>query len=167
MKLGRVLVAVVVIVAFAAAIRSFVVLPLQCQLVVKRTEDRTREVMAARPGFRAVLARENIRALRRCEGRYPPDINLFMLLGANYQLAEEWEQAAEAYASALRIDRRPEIYINLGVTLLQLNEEQKAIDAFVTACAFAPQMLEEVPMGPVRDKVVKAIEQQYGPNWLR
>ena len=167
MRLARIILAILIGLGFAAATRAFVIIPLHCLLVVKRTEDRTREAIAARPGFREVLARENIRALRRCEGRYSPDIHLYMLLGANHQLAEEWEQAAAAYESALRIDRRPEIYINIGMTRLHLNQEVAAIDAFVTACAFAPQMLDEVPEGDVRDRVVKEIGRRYGPKWLR
>jgi tetratricopeptide (TPR) repeat protein len=122
--------------------------------------------MASPPLVGRNTARANIGALIRCEDSQPPDINLYMLLGANYQIVEEWDRAVAAYESALRIDRRPEIYLSLGTCHLETGEEQKAIDAFVAACAFAPAMIEEVPAA-IREQVTGRIEEEYGRDWLR
>ena len=167
MKVLRAAAAIVIAAAAVATLRACVVVPLHCQRIVSRTETRTREAVAAFPEVRRSIARANIGALRRCEGRYPADINLYMLLGANYQIVEEWEAAIEVYETALGIDRRPEVYLNLGMCRMQVDQTERAMEAFVIACAFAPRMLDEVPDSAVREAVVQRIEAQYGPGWMR
>ena len=43
-----------------------------------------------------------------------------MLYGANCELLNRYPAAADAYTRALRIDDRPELYVNRGMVLLHL-----------------------------------------------
>jgi tetratricopeptide (TPR) repeat protein len=161
---------VVVAIGIAAmfALRSCVVIPAQCMTRVKFVEEQTKLALAARTGLEAiVLARENIAVLRRCENHYPLDVNVYMLEGANYQIMSQLPRASEAYEKALRIDRRPEIYFNLGIVELEMKNRDRARTNFMSAVTFAPKLLEEVPDITIREEVKAEIVKTFGEDWLR
>jgi tetratricopeptide (TPR) repeat protein len=167
MKAARILAAGVIGAVSLFALRSCVVIPAQCMTRVKTVEDQTRLALEASGNFQAVvLARQNIDVLRRCENHYPLDVNVYMLEGANFQIMQQLDRASAAYEKALRIDRRPEIYFNLGVVQLELKDREKARANFISAVTFAPTMLEEIPDITIREEVKAEIVRKFGEDWL-
>ena len=157
------------VIAFGSlfALRSCVVVPAGCLIRVKRVENQTKLALDAAGNFQAiVLARENIDRLRHCENHYPLDVNVYMLEGANFQIMQQLDRAAAAYEKALRIDRRPEIYFNLGIVQLEMKHREKARTNFISAVTFAPRMIEEIPDITIREEVKAEITRTLGPDWL-
>jgi tetratricopeptide (TPR) repeat protein len=61
-----------------------------------------------------ITARQQVEEIRTCVDRFPWIVNLYMIEAANLRLLGREAEAISAYETALRYDRRPEIYLNLG-----------------------------------------------------
>src|SRR5262249_30505601 len=112
----RIAAALLMAAAAAVAVYRLAYLPWRADVERKKLEDITVALWEPRPAFAAVRARENIAAARAyLDRRGIHNTGLYMAAAANYRIVEDYDNAAGMYRTALRYDRRPEIYYNLGL----------------------------------------------------
>jgi len=78
-----------------------------------------------------VLLQQNIRDLRQAAEKDPLEVGIPIALGSQYLLLRSPQASQEAYRSALALESRPEIYLNLGKAYQlagDLNEAWKFYD---------------------------------------
>jgi tetratricopeptide (TPR) repeat protein len=105
--------------------------------------------------------------LEGCACVSPPDARIPMTLGAAAEAIDDPRTAITEYQRALLIDRRPEIYLHLGLTQQETPDRAAAIDNIVRACAFDPARLADIPYDDVRQETEQRIRGTYGPDWVR
>ncbi len=97
------------------------------------------------PMRRAMIARQNLDLslswLRRC----PNDIDLYMIAAGSFRQLGRSGDAIPMYEAALLLDRRPEIYLNLGQSQAEANQDDDAIVNLARAVRFDPSLIDEVP----------------------
>jgi hypothetical protein len=138
------------ILALAAVLLWFLAFePVACSRLELTLVEATNRAMERND---APLARDTLeraaRALRRC----PSNIQLRMIAAANLRQLGRPADAIRMYEEALRYDRRPEIYLNIGQSRVESGMRGRAVDDFVRAVVFAPGMIEEVSPD-LRDEV--------------
>jgi tetratricopeptide (TPR) repeat protein len=142
-------------------------LPVRCGNDVAQSE---RDLVAAAQrddGYKTIVAgRAALRRLRRCHVR-PLNVDPPLLTALSYRFLLDHERAIEWYQRALAIDRRPEIYLGLGLEQLKAGRRQEAIESLTLACAFAPAMLDSIDDGIARQQVQQRIKERYGADWLK
>jgi hypothetical protein len=149
---GRVLFALVVIVAASFAVHRLCVIPFRDDRVMREVEQRMRIAENVDP-FRAMpLARMNLADLDRVARSRRLDPAWYVFYGANCELLERWEDAADAYTSALTIDQRPEIYFSRGLVMLHFGRIDEAVADMVRAVRFNPFLIDQIS-GELRDRV--------------
>ena len=141
-------------------------LPMRCSTDVAQSE---RELVGAAnqldPYAGIVAGRAALQRLGDCHIR-PLDVDPALLTALAYRLLQQHEASIDWYTRALSIDRRPEIYFGLGVEQLKAKKREDGLRSLVLACAFAPQMIDSIDDGIVRDEVVHRIRAEFGPTWL-
>ncbi|HEX3110417.1 MAG TPA: O-antigen ligase family protein [Thermoanaerobaculia bacterium] len=106
---------------------------------------RTEQVLAMGDPYRtAPIARENLAKIGENLPKRPGDIDYLMLRAANDRVLGNYEDARDSYLEALRYDRRPELYAELGVTELQMGRRQEALDALYQAVLFSRVYLDSL-----------------------
>ena len=98
-----------------------------------------------------MLARRNLERMQGCAACMPDDISADMIVAANDVVLGLSTAAAALYRSALRFDRRPEIYVNLAGVELELGQRDQAREHLVLACLFNPWYISQIDDGMVRD----------------
>ncbi len=97
----------------------------------KGVEART---LAANDGVYGVrsprIIAENIRATEDAIRKFPGDVDLYLELGANLRLKGDLPGAERAYRDALKVSRRPEIFVNLGEVELAQSDLPGALEAY-------------------------------------
>jgi tetratricopeptide (TPR) repeat protein len=139
----------------AAGLRYLCQEPYECNRGVKAYEVATTAATSKGLAGRRI-ARRNVVGLEQLETRCRSDVNVAMLLAANASLDERYHVAELAYERALRIDHRPEIYLNLGLVQVEMQKNDEALANFITAVRFDPTILDEVPE-PLRTEVRKRL----------
>ena len=81
-----------------------------------------------------------------------------MLMGANQELIGRVEDAERSYREALTIEQRPEIYMALALAQVQLGRVDDAVENYVTAARFGPQILYELPS----DELTRRVQERLG-----
>ena len=94
---------------------------------------------------RASQLRGNIARLRQAGQLDPLEIGIPIARGSQYYLLRQPQAAVEAYEEALRLEPRPEIYLNLGRALDLAGRRDEASRAFFLASRMDPRLLPEVP----------------------
>lgn len=137
----------VLLVLCAAALMSWkTVSPWQCNVEVKSLRVRSQMVMTTTSGLNVVrTAQENLVRAERCIGRIPGRVDMHMIAAANAQMLGKPIAAAAHYAAALKIDRRPELYLALGSTELELGQRSSGLKHLVRARQFTQYMQSDVP----------------------
>jgi tetratricopeptide (TPR) repeat protein len=102
------------------------------------------------------LAHQNLSALIDTARAGKLDPAWYMLYGTNCEILGRWNEAAETYTNALRIDDRPEIYENRGLVMLQLGKPDRAVSDLATAVRFDPLILDQIE-GELRVRVAAAV----------
>jgi hypothetical protein len=139
----KVLGTVMLLAAVGIALHQLCVQPYQCNKIKKRSEIHTARDFEDQDSVTAIRsARDTLAAISRCECAC--DIDIYMVRAANYRILNRLGDAEREYSAALRCDRRPEIYYNLGMVQLQLGKRDLAIDNLVTAVYFNPYIIGEV-----------------------
>lgn len=137
------------IVIFGAAVWAFVLWvagPYRCNLTTRKATRRLlfaislpdKSLRAAR------LARINVDELEPCVAASPANIPAAMDLAGSYRSLGMLAKAASTYQTALSYDRRPELYFNLGQTLLAMGQKQAGIQNLITACLYDPVYYDEI-----------------------
>ena len=101
------------------------------------------------------MASANLTRLREAERYAPRDIQTLMLQAGNYRALGQHERAAARYRAALAIEQRPEIYMNLAQTQLELMQFDEGIGSYVKAVRFDPFYVAQIPDGSTRAEVVR------------
>jgi tetratricopeptide (TPR) repeat protein len=153
----RVLVVAIAAVACGWAILVWVVRPMQCNRVITDITRRTNSLDNIGNEYQRVArARTNLQTLRalQCD----TDVRVPMLIGANEEALGQYDDAVTAYREALRADQRPEIYVAIGDALVQLGRVDEAVDNYVIAARFSPNVLENI-MG---EEIARRIRRRIG-----
>ncbi len=96
----------------------------------------------------------------------PPDARIFFVRGAAAQGGGDLQTAIADYRRALEIDRRPEIYLHLGLAQLDAPDRAAAIESLVRACAFDPSRLGAIDDN-LRPEIKELLRARYGEEWVR
>ena len=163
---ARIAAVLVVIVAAGFALDWFVAVPLRCShaaSVGAAELDNAGETVDEQT---AKLVRRIGASLQGCDCVTPPDARIFFVRGAAEQGGEDLHTAIADYRRALDIDRRPEIYLHLGLAQLAASDRAAAIENLVRACAFDPGRLSALD-DATRREVKQTIRARYGAEWMR
>src|SRR5207253_1525976 len=144
--------AAIALVIAAVAIQRLCVIPFRDNLVLRDLEQRSQIAGNADALAAAPLARANLTDFARIARSYRLDPQWYMLYGANCELLERWQEAADAYTRALTIDQRPEIYFSRGLVLLHLGQVDRAATDMITAVRFNPALIDGID-GELRARV--------------
>ncbi len=137
------------------------IVPYRLNRTKKVVESVTRRSLEVNGPQGPLLARKSVEQLSPCLAATPDDIDCYMLLAANYGIMEKNADAARMYRAALQYDRRPEIYLDLGLTLLNLSQREAAVNSLVSAVIFNPGLINEIPYFEVRNEVETRVETTY------
>ena len=145
----------VAVIGAAAALRTLCVAPYRANLVLETVDRRTTYAETLDQASAAPLARRNLDDLTLIETPERLDPDWYLLYGANCEALGRKEDAAEIYSRALRIDQRPEIYVNRGMVMLQLGRMDAAVSDLAVAARFKPDVLYDLN-GDLRARVAAA-----------
>lgn len=133
-----------ILAATVVAVYQLCWVPLECDLRLRGLEQSTRLTAEAMTGF--TERERNVAELTRLTARCRCEVNAFVLLGLNYWFINRYQSASRSYRIALEIDRRPEIYFNLGNAEYAAGNRGEAIRAFALACRFDPSFCAGFPV---------------------
>jgi len=98
----------------------------------------------------ALAARQNLAIIRKQLRISPEAIDLYMLAAVNYRVLERPDDAIDMYTTALKYDRRPEIYLQLGNSEFERGNHDAALRAILPALKFNPLYIEAVTSASLR-----------------
>ena len=111
--------------------------PFACNRAAHRTRTRTeRTLQLTDPTIAAERARVDVDDMSRCLRCTPASIEISMNEAANLRILGRNREAVDVYRNALRFDRRPELYMNLGETLIQLGERPEGMRMLLECARF-------------------------------
>jgi len=148
----RVVFALVVIAAAGFAVHRLCAIPFRDNLVMRDVEERMRVVENV-DSFQAMsLARLNLADLDGVARSRRLDPAWYMFYGANCEILDRWQDAANAYTNALAIDQRPELYFSRGLVMLHLGRIDQAAADMIHAVRFNPFLIDRID-GELRARV--------------
>ena len=150
-----VLVRVLAVVAAVAAVEVVCVLPWRGNLVLRKVVDQSAIAQSSEPDRAAVLARQNLDDLDRVARARRLDPAWYMLYAANCTILGRVPDAIDADTRALRVDDRPELYVNRGMSYLRLGRTDAAVADLAKAARFNPFVLYDLE-GGLRARVTAA-----------
>lgn len=149
----------VVIVSAVLAAQWLCVAPMVTNSRIPALITRTRQSVSGAPASAAPLSRANIAAIQTLLTRTPTNVDLLMLLAANYATLGNRVEAAKAYERALQIEGRPEIHLNLGLVLLEGGSRDRAVQHLASAVRFQPSLIEEINGRDLRAEIERRARQ--------
>ena len=122
----------------------------------RRETDRGSDIPGNAVEFSPVVvrARQNLDEL---ESLQCANANFFMIRAANLRILGRIDESIAMYESALRDEKRPEIFFQLGMAQLAAARRDAAIDSFAQALIFQPSLDNEVP-AEVRRQALRKVE---------
>lgn len=153
--------------ATVATLRWTVDLPLACEVNSTRAIDELDAAIDGSEAAKLAAARRADAYLHGCECYERTDFKIAYARGLAYRYQNATRDAIPAFRRALAADRRPEIYIALGLTQLDAMDRPAAIESFVAAGSFAPARLAEIPYKDVREEAQRRVRAIYGEQWVR
>src|SRR4051812_13823172 len=105
---AAVLLRVAAVAAAAIAFDRLCIEPFRGNLLLRDVLQRSSAAQLMDTSSATVLARTNLQELARAEKSRRLDAAWYMLDAANCQMLDRWDEAADVYTRALRIDDRPE-----------------------------------------------------------
>jgi tetratricopeptide (TPR) repeat protein len=90
--------------------------------------------------------RKNIQQLREAGRLDPLEVGIPLARGSQHYLLRQPQAAIDAYEEALKLEPRPEIYLNLGRALELAGRTDEARRAFDLALRLHPPLWPEVPV---------------------
>ncbi len=154
MKALRIFLAAVVIAAGLAATWRWVIEPWRCNSQEPQLQQRTLLAYDAASSSlrRVMLARDTMERIDGCMRCNPTAVNQYMIAAANYRLLGDKQSAERYYETALRYERRPELFLNLGIVQLELGKRTEARANLLRARVFNQFLEYEIPP-ELRDEV--------------
>ena len=140
----------IALVAIAAlslfALQRWCVEPFACNRVKGRVEPEIVAIAALPDNIELTIrARAMGEQIRRCLDHAPHDVDLHMEAAAVDQILHRPNDAITEYAEALQYDRRPELYLNLGLMQYQMGDKQGATQTLAHSLAFATYFINYDP----------------------
>lgn len=148
----RFLAGVIVVVAAGFAIHRLCVIPFRDNRAMREVEERMRIAESVDSARAVPLARANLADLDRVARSRRLDPAWYMFYGANCEILDRWQDAADVYTRALAIDQRPELYFSRGLVMLHLGQIDRAAEDMITAVRFNPFLLDRIG-GELRARV--------------
>ena len=137
-------------------------LPYQCNRVKRALIAPTRAAYEARGFPRAqMIARTNLEAIERCAGLACRDVSSGMIKAANLRVLGRNREAANLYRELLSLQKRPEIYMNLGQTEVDMGNRGEAVRSFFMAARFNPWLIRDIEDGMARQAVFERIASRF------
>ena|ERR1700730_16429133 len=159
-NLLRVLASVAVLAAALLLLDVLCYRPYQCN---KASRTAMKEALAAFDSVdrlhAADLARKSLARVEPCLSRVPYMIELYVIAAVDYRALGQPGVAVKLYRRALEYDRRPELYLQLGLTELELNHRAEARRVLELAILFDVSMLDEV-VDPELHQILAKIAKQ-------
>jgi tetratricopeptide (TPR) repeat protein len=90
---------------------------------------------------------ENLEALRRAAALDPVQVAIPIARGSQYYLLGRAEPAEQAYLEALRLEPKPEVYLDLGRAQWLAGRKEEALRNFGLAVRLDPQLIRVLPAG--------------------
>ncbi len=150
---GLAIVAGVAAIAVAClAIHRLCVIPFRDNVTMREIEERMRVAETVDSARAMSLARANLAALDGVARSRQLDPAWYMYYGANCEILDRWQDAADVYTRALAIDQRPEIYFSRGLVRLHLGQIDRAAEDMITAVRFNPFLIDRID-GELRARV--------------
>lgn len=97
------------------------------------------------PLRRTELARQILERSMEWIARCPRDLDIYMIAAASLRELGRSREAISLYQRAAELDRRPEIYLNLGQAQAEAGLIGEAISNLAEAVIFDPSLITEVP----------------------
>jgi tetratricopeptide (TPR) repeat protein len=144
-RVERAAIAAVIVLA-VLAIHRLVWVPLRCDLETRALEESTVDALSRTDGTRMILARETLERAGKASAQCGEDLHLYMIRGANLRILRRSEEAEAMFREALRLNRRPEIYLQLGLAQVESGKNAEAVESFRKAVEFQPIIMEQVPV---------------------
>jgi tetratricopeptide (TPR) repeat protein len=144
--------AIVMMAAAGFAVHRLCVIPFRDNLVMRDVEQRMALVENVDSYQAMSLARLNLADLDRVAHSRRLDPAWYLFYGANCEILDRWQDAANAYTRALAIDQRPEIYFNRGLVMLHLGQIDQAAADIVRAVRFNAFFIDQIS-GELRTRV--------------
>ena len=140
----------------ATAIYWTCLVPYHCDVIEKRTLALTvrAENFSTNTLYASHVARDNLTQLQPCIKLYPT-VNSLMIAAANEQLLGRYTAAVSFYEEAMRYDRRPELYLNLGLAQINAGQTATGVDNLVAACISNPWLIDDISV--YHDEVYKRL----------
>jgi len=151
--------------AAVLAIVRWCYLPISCDIQQKRIDKSTAALLENPNWLTGMKAHQNLSEIRHCMGVVPCKVSVYMTAAANSRLVGAPEEAIALYETALRYDRRPEIYASIGECLLSMNKKDDAVGHFVTAGMFSPIYISGIDDEGVRLRVDEIVSKQRALPW--
>ena len=127
---------------------------MQAERLVMKLFDINDEITAR------IAARDTVESMNRCIPCAPMDVNQYMIRGAALRMLGRPEEAALDYRRALHVDRRVELFLNLGQAEMEAGHDDAAADALITAVYLVYSYVDDLPQ-PMQDRVRRAVTPTY------
>lgn len=105
--------------------------------------------------------------LEDCRCVSSPDVGIPMTRAAAAEVDGDRVAAIAEYQNALHLDRRPEIYFQLGLLQHETGNDNEAMNNLVRAGAFNPALLADIPDNALRLETRRRVRDAYGEDWIR
>ena len=149
-----------VAVALAAIpVWTLVIVPWKCNITTKAMEAAMEAALQGNPGARAFLS-ANLEAAERCRKHVRHDQSLNVAVAATYAMLDRSSEALAVYEAALRYDRRPEIYFNIGGIYLRSGYAEEAFENFLSAARFNPALAHKISGEGMKTRVLTELERR-------
>jgi tetratricopeptide (TPR) repeat protein len=154
----RRLTAIAIVAACAYAFYVFCVLPYRCNRI-KNAHILPTEYAYAHAGTPegSLRAQRNLEELRECMRPTCRDVSLDMIAAANDRVLGRYDEAVRLYRDALRLDRRPEIYVNLAAAEAAAGDRGSAREDLLRAILFSPWAIRSIEDGQMRQEAVQQL----------
>lgn len=132
-------------------------LPYRCNITRRAVRPSTeRAYISSRGDMQGrIVGRANLEALRKCAMSPCRTVSGLMLVAANRQIVDDYIGAAQTYRAALALDRRPEIYLNLGNALARAGDRRAAAENLRRAVLFNPWTMLNIEDGQLREETFR------------
>ena len=105
----------------------------------------------------------HLRALTDAARLDPGEVAIRVAIASQHFLRGDYASALSAYRVAFRLERRPEILLNIGKTHQMMGRKEQAIHSYARALRLDPALRLEIPE-EYRARVSKALRRQYDPD---
>jgi len=143
----------------AWALLRFVYVPCQCNAGVTAADLGSGLAEETAGDYdRLLRARRNLELLAGLRERCATDVRVPMLTGANLELLGRPDDALASYGDALKIDQRPEIYVEMARLQLQLGQTDAAVSSYVAAARFNPRLMDHFFEEDLRRRIMEQLD---------